>query len=317
MTAERPLGLGSRAAEAIPSFRPHESGQFSAMLARRHFPHPLAMTNACHVPAGGLLPGMAGVVVALFAVALAAQEPPLHYQHGAEMPPGVIGKKQLERGGPLAGYYQPVEITGPPGLQVAWAINGAFEPPQAAPSKAGLLIGEAYRLRVTNIPRHEGMEVFPTVEVINRLYPPPGQKHRFPITIELGLDDLEHALAGRYVTRVIYLEDPNYAHPHADNKLIGQRYFDALPIEDPLQVADQIGRPMAIVRIGSRLPDDAGPDLKFLYGSPPLTKYAHEVDPIVAPVAPAKYRPSAREELYVPRNNPLRPVPGSPLRPLR
>ena len=34
----------------------------------------------------------------------------------------------------------------------------------------------------------------------------------------------------------------------------GQRYFEAAPGEDPLQVADKLGRPMLIMRMGSRVP---------------------------------------------------------------
>ena len=37
---------------------------------------------------------------------------------------------------------------------------------------AGMLIGQVYRLRVTNIPHQPGVEVFPTIQVIDRLYPP-------------------------------------------------------------------------------------------------------------------------------------------------
>src|SRR5207253_2647532 len=78
----------------------------------------------------------------------------------------------------------------------------------AAPLKAGMLIGSVYRLRVIGIPRHEGVEVFPTIEVVNRLYPPPGQELRFPVPVELTLEDLELAMEGHFVTRIIYLEYP-------------------------------------------------------------------------------------------------------------
>jgi len=41
-------------------------------------------------------------------------------------------------------------------------------------------------------------------------------------------------------------------------------------VDDPLEVADRLGRPVAIVRLGGRLPDAMGPDQRFLYGSPPV-----------------------------------------------
>ena len=39
----------------------------------------------------------------------ASAQGPWHYLNKADMPPGVIGLRQLERGGPLAGYFQPGE----------------------------------------------------------------------------------------------------------------------------------------------------------------------------------------------------------------
>ena len=76
-------------------------------------------------------------------------------------------------------------------------------------------IGPVYRLQVTDIPNNEGLEIFPTVEVIDRLYPPPGLALRFPIPIELTQDELELAARGAFVTRVIYVEDPHQALPIA------------------------------------------------------------------------------------------------------
>ncbi|NIP85789.1 MAG: hypothetical protein GTO03_09605, partial [Planctomycetales bacterium] len=61
------------------------------------------------------------------------------------------------------------------------AVRGGFEPPRDAPRTVGLLIGQVYRFQVTGIPLQEGREVFPSLEVIDRLYPPPGREAEFPI----------------------------------------------------------------------------------------------------------------------------------------
>lgn len=184
---------------------------------------------------------------------LAAQAQGVHYRHRGDMSPGAIGSWQLQRGGPLPGYFQPVEIRAPEGARVSLAIDGSFDDPQPTPLKVGLLISPVYRLRVTNIPFHEGMEVYPTIEVIDRTYPPPGQETRYPIPIELTLEELEFALDGLYVVRVIYLEHPDYALPHLDDPQ-GQTWFDAGVGNDPLQMADELGRPVAILRMGGRVP---------------------------------------------------------------
>ena len=202
------------------------------------------------------------------AAMLHAQQPNVHYWHQGVMPPGAIGSRQLQRGGPLPGFFQPVEIQVPPGAQVSLAVDGQFDQPRPGSRKAGMLIGAVYRMRVTDIRLAEGAEVFPTVEVIDRLYAPLGQERRFPIPIDITEADLKLALAGKFVTRVIYLEDPRMPCRRAKSRK-SQNWFEAAPGQDPLAVADGLGRPVAILRLGGRLPDQ-GPDPFFFFGSPPF-----------------------------------------------
>jgi len=151
------------------------------------------------------------------------------------------------------------------------AVAGDFDAPQATPLRIGLLIAPVYRLKVSNLPGREGEEVFPTIELIDRLYPPRGQERRFPVPIELTEEDLQLALDGKYITRVIYLEDPATALPVAQ-QADQQEWFDAGPGVNPVQEADRWGRPLAIVRMGGRVPDvRRGPDMTFLGGCPPFT----------------------------------------------
>lgn len=202
---------------------------------------------------------------------LFAQTPGVHYRHHGDMSPGAIGSWQLQRGGPLPGYFQPVEVRAPEGARIWLSADGQYIEPETASVKAGLLIGSVYRLRVTNIPYHEGMELYPTIEVIDRLYPPPGQAARFPIPIELTLEDMELALDGRYVVRVVYLEDPRLALPIAQAS-DQQIWMDAGPGNDPLRMADELGRPVAILRMGGRVPLDTN-DVTCVGQPAPLIYY--------------------------------------------
>jgi hypothetical protein len=118
----------------------------------------------------------------------------------------------------------------------------------------GMQVGPVYRLQVTGVPNNENIEIFPTVEVIDRLYPPPGLARRFPIPIELTEDELDLAARGAFVTRVIYVEDPQHTLPIARRTNEDQPWMEAPPGEDPLVTADRNGRPVAILRIGSRMP---------------------------------------------------------------
>jgi hypothetical protein len=77
------------------------------------------------------------------------------------------------------------------------------------------------------------------------------------------------ALGGKYVTRVIYIEDPDRAIPIARTAK-DESWFEVDPGDDPLVVADTLGRPVAILRLGGRTPGPEGPTAEFMYGSPPV-----------------------------------------------
>jgi len=189
-----------------------------------------------------------------------AETPPVHWLHAGAMPPGAIGSLRLHRGGPLSGYFQPVQIRAPQGARISLAMEEAYSTPQFDVALVGMLIGPVYRIQVTDIPNNPGVELYPTVEVIDRLYPPPGLALRFPIPIELTQDELEMAIRGMFVTRVIYVEDPSLALPVSQHKDGEQPWMEARRGDDPLVVADMLGRPVAILRIGGRIPATPGTD---------------------------------------------------------
>jgi hypothetical protein len=231
-----------------------------------------------------------------------AQQPPVHFWHPVGLPPGAIGSRQLERGGPLPGFFQPVEIKAPQGVLISLAEEGRFSQPQPTPLGVGLLVGAVYRLSAINLPFRPGVEVYPTIEVIDRLYAPLGQETRFPIQVELAREDLDLAAEGKFVTRVVYLENPAHALPSQGNRA-EPSWFDVAPGMDPLVVADTLGRPMAIVRIGGRVPDRVGgPDAAFLFGCPPVLKYPPRPSAPQAPKAqgPTEAKPAAKPDSAAP-----------------
>ncbi len=196
----------------------------------------------------------------------------VHYLPSAHQPPGYVAAAQHMRGGPVAGYMQPVEISVPSGALVSPAQADGFLEPQADKLHVALMVGQLYWFRVGNIPFHEGQEVYPTIEMINRTYPPIGQKLRFPLPVAFTQEDLELALNGNLVTRVIYIEDPRTALP-APQQPGEQRVLDVTSADDPLYVADRMGRPIAIVRMGSRVPEIDPATGQCLFPTPPLIPY--------------------------------------------
>ena len=187
------------------------------------------------------------------------------------MPPGAIGSLRLRRGGPLSGFFQPVRIRAPLGVRISLAEGAGYGSPRADEVLVGMQIGHAYRLQVSNLPIDPGQEVFPTVEVIDRLSPPPGLALRYPIPIELTAEELDMAARGLFVTRVIYLEEPNLALPVDYDPAQEQPWVEAPHGADPLVVADGLGRPVAILRIGGRVPTPSNPAGRD--AEPPMIDY--------------------------------------------
>lgn len=242
------------------------------------------------------------------AATLRAQEPPRHQLYHADLPTGTIGQLQMMKKGRRADYFQPVEVKAPDGAGISLVEDGAFRETFETRALVGMMIGHVYQLKVTNIPLNEGVELFPTIELIDRLCPPPGQELRFPIPIELTLEELDLAASGRYVTRVIYLEDPRTALPVREDPN-QQRYYEVDSDVDVLEAADRIGRPMAILRIGSRVPTEAdlaagrlrqAPFMKYRFPPP-----APPAEKVVTP--PGEKLPDVEKHERVPRLQPDQP----------
>ena len=201
---------------------------------------------------------------------------------------------------PVRGYFQPVQIRTPDGSSLSAVHNGRFSEHLPSPLHAGMLIGCDYRLKITGIPFNPGKELFPAVTLLARTYPPPGKELDYPIIINLTLEDLELALAGQHITRVIYLENPRTALPlaptgtDASSGFPGQISHD-IRGGDPIAVAASQGLPVAIVRLGGRVPTASMPEgivsPEFAFGSPPWVQYPSVAAPSVT--APGGAYPGA------------------------
>ena len=225
-----------------------------------------------------------------------AQQPAAHYQFAAsQQPPGAVGGQRLQAGGPVHGYFQPVELSAPEGVLIGMAAQGGWTEPVDGSFHAGMLIGVPYRVQLLNLPEEfNSQECYPTVEIIDRTYAPQGMARRFPIPVVFNEDDLRLATKGMLVTRVIYVEDPQLAIPGVQAPG-DQLWHDAGSKANPLEVADRLGRPVAIVRLGARMPDQRqGPDLQFTYGCPPWQQLSAPAEPTLTPAPNAAPVKSAR-----------------------
>lgn len=204
----------------------------------------------------------------------AAQPTAGHWLHSSAMPPGAIGRQRLARGGAVQGYCQPVEIRAPKGVRISPAVGSSVSHEFVERLKVGLQIGPVYRFRVAGVKPSEGAQpgeevvLFPTIELVDRLHPPQGKALKFPVPVDLTAEELELAATGKFVTRVIYVEDPRTAVPIQERPERGTRWLEARPGEDLLLAAKAMGRPIAILRIGGRTPINGGYDPSFETNAP-------------------------------------------------
>lgn len=168
-------------------------------------------------------------------------------------------------------WMQPVKIEVSGGGQVE-AYAGSPQPMAVSHSPALLAVnvGHYYRLKVSNMPDFPGLEVFPTIELLDRLHPPAGRENDFPVPIIITQNDIRTAQSGQLVTRVIYLEQPQIA--QTLDPLKRELPQSVPPSENALKEADRLGRPMAIIRIGGRQPSPNSPAAFFGNGGSVQTR---------------------------------------------
>ena len=181
-----------------------------------------------------------------------------HYLIRGDEPPGLAAQKMVLSNPKLANAQQPVQVVAPEGALISVWMGAGFGTNFLQSMTSQMQIGPVYRFKVSNLPRIRGrlakQDVYPSIELLNKLNPPEGLQQQFPVVVTITVDDLTRALEGQLVTKVIYLEDPDTALPYRQFNN-DQPSFDVGNTEDPLRVAERMGRPMAILRIGSRVPD--------------------------------------------------------------
>ena len=121
-----------------------------------------------------------------------------------------------------------------------------------APAAVGMRPGYVYRVRISEMEGYPGVTLCPTVQVCASLsHGPKFNPAAYPAPVVLTPTDVERALAGSLVTKVVYLEDPVKAAPIPtlpDRPIEG----DLPPGRDPVAEARELGRPFLVFRIGER-----------------------------------------------------------------
>jgi hypothetical protein len=221
--------------------------------------------------------------------------PPMgKFTHRNNLPPAeMLAEPGPGVGGPGPGVIPPLPPTGPPGIgpgigpggptsQVAFvspegmAVNwDMFEPggfdseALIVPGRNNFPQGAIYRLKLTNIPGREGVELYPTLEI----GPPTPRSIAYlahnAIPVQFTEEDFAQVLSGNFVTKVIYLPDPEFQELALANveTLVSTRLD---PGVDPIVEADRRGAILAIVRVGNKDLEVPGGEVEFCGGGGPL-----------------------------------------------
>ena len=151
-----------------------------------------------------------------------------------------------------SGQRTSVKFTVPAGAKITWlGPTGYIEPGLVAPASYNFLQGNVYRLRVSGIPNRAGKVYYPTLELANATQKTLEFLSHNTVPIGLTDDDLERVNGGNFVTKVIYLPDPEFqelALAGVDT-LVSTRLD---PGVDPITEADRRGAILAIIRLGNK-----------------------------------------------------------------
>src|SRR6185503_16023725 len=142
----------------------------------------------------------------------------------------------------------------PEGMQVRWDATqpGAFDSsPLIVPGRQSFPQNAIYRLKITNLEKSPGVELYPTIEI----GPTTPRSEAFlahnAIPVQFTDEDLDQVMAGNFVTKVIYLPDPEFqelALAGVDT-LVSTRLD---PGVDPIVEADRRGAILAVIRVGNK-----------------------------------------------------------------
>lgn len=158
-------------------------------------------------------------------------------------------------GAPIPGSPNVQVIFGnPDGMQIHYDTvgDGSFgSEPLYVPGRLEFPQGGIYRLKLTNISGLEGVELYPTLEVaVGNIRTAAYLAHN-AIPVQFSTDDFQYVIGGNFVTKVIYLPDPEFQ----GDALAGVGVMSSNRLEpglDPIVEADRRGAILAIIRIGNK-----------------------------------------------------------------
>ena len=171
-----------------------------------------------------------------------------------------------------------LRFVGPEGMQIGWQIpSGYAENQLTTPGRYNFRQASTYRLKLTNIPGHEGLVLYPTLQV----YPSHPETDAYlahnSVPLQITDEDLDQVESNNFVTKVIYLPSPL----HQELAIAGVETLVSTRLDpgvDPVAEADRRGTIMAVLRMGNmdlETPDQPAPEIGNRQGPGGIQQAAH------------------------------------------
>lgn len=179
----------------------------------------------------------------------------MHPGPGVDGPgPGVLMPQAGMAPGMGMGATSQISFIGANGMEITWDVsrNGYLDSePLITPGRQNFTQGGIYRLKLTNIPGRAGVELYPTLEVAPTTPRTDAYLAHAPVPIQFTEEDFDQVLNGNYVTKVIYLPDPEFQELAFSDvaEIVSTRLA---PGVDPIEEAADRGSIMAILRVGNK-----------------------------------------------------------------
>ncbi|HJN10637.1 MAG TPA: hypothetical protein QF564_18265 [Pirellulaceae bacterium] len=173
---------------------------------------------------------------------------------GMQMGPGGPPMMPITSAAPQMGATIQLLFHRPEAMQVRWDVSGVGQfdsDPMILPGRKNFPEGGIFRLKLTGIPGREGVELYPTLEVGPTTPRTAAYLAHNAIPIQFTEEDFDQVLSGNFVTKVIYLPDPEFQ----EMALAGVETLVSTRLDpgvDPIVEADRRGSIMAVIRLGNK-----------------------------------------------------------------
>ena len=181
----------------------------------------------------------------------------MHPGPGVDGPgPGVM---EYQPPTPTMAVVSQIAFQNPEGMEVRWDVTapGRFDSEAlVAPARYNFPQGGIYRLKIANIPGRPGIELYPTLEVAPATPRTEAFLAHNAIPASLTEEDFDQVLSGNFVTKVIYLPNPEFQ----ELALAGVDTLVSTRLEpgtDPIVEATRRGSILAIFRSASSFNADS------------------------------------------------------------